>query len=571
LALLVGGLVLVFLRTPPAAQAGLGRFHFVDVSGEAGLEVVNVCGDPRRWYIPESNGNGAAWFDLENDGDLDLFLGNGQRLEYLDDGARLAVVREAESRLYANLGLLRFKDVSHETGAARTDWVNGVAVGDVDNDGDSDLYLACFGPDVCLRKEGSRLVEATAASGLGNELWAASATFGDANKDGHLDLYVANYCLFDLANPPAGGKRHVIEGVEVAWGPEGENKLGYNPGAPDLYFQNDGKGRFVERTVAAGFALQKPLCSYGCLWSDITGDGWPDLLVANDLQPANLFVNQGDGRFRDEALERGFALNHEGKPTSGMGLVVEDIDDDADFDVLRTNFDLEANSLHVNDGRGTFADRAAAHGLADPSLDKLGWDGAFFDADCDGDLELLIANGHVYPQAREIGLHDWLQPTQLFEGLPHPRYGTVWKDVTAEAGPGLAPLRSARGLALADPDDDGDHDVLIVDIGERPRFLRNDTPRRGHWLGLELVAKHGNRDGYGTRVQVQAGERTWTREVRGAGGLYSSHDRRIHVGLGEVKRVDSVRVQWPSGNLQVEMVVPIDRYHRIAERVEETR
>lgn len=568
---LVGLLLYVFLRPPRTAEAGMGRFHFVDVAAEAGLDVTVVCGDPRRWYIPESNGSGAAWLDFEGDGDLDLFVGNGQRLEYLDDGARLAIQRVATSRLFANQGLLRFQDVSKESGAERDDWVNGVAVGDVDNDGDPDLYLACFGPDVLLRKEGSRLVEATAASGLGNERWGASAAFGDANRDGFLDLYVANYCEFDLENPPAGGQRHVIEGVEVAWGPEGENQQGINPGAPDAYFLNDGKGRFLERTAQAGFALEKALCSYGAVWSDVTGDGWPDLLVANDLQPSNLFVNQGQGRFRDEAVERGFAFNAEGKPTSAMGLLVEDVDGDSDLDVLRTNFDLEPNCLHLNDGKGHFAERAAAYGLAAPSLDKLGWDGAFFDADRDGDLELLIANGHVYPQAEQVGLHAWLQPTQLFEGVPHARYGTVWEEVTAEAGPGLAPLRSARGVALGDPDDDGDHDVLVIDLDERLRFLRNDTPKRGHWLGLELVSKHGNRDAYGARVQIQAGERTWTREVRGASGLYSSHDRRVLVGLGEAERVDAVRIQWPSGNLQVETFVPIDRYHRIVERVDGAR
>jgi hypothetical protein len=563
--------VYLLLRAPDVSEASFGPFHFVDVAAQAGLDVVNVSGDARRWYIPESNGNGAAWLDYDGDGDLDLFVGNGQHLNYVDDGARLEIVHDATSRLYANQGLLRFKDVSRETGCDRHDWVNGVAVGDVDNDGDDDLYLACFGPDVLLRREGNRFVEATAASGLGNELWAASAAFGDANRDGNLDLYVANYCLFDLEHPPAGGKRNTIDGVEVAWGPEGENGKGYNPGAPDVFFRNDGEGKFRNYTNEAGFVLEKPLCSYGCVWSDVTGDGWPDLLVANDLQPANLFVNQGQGRFRDEALPRGFALNADGKPTSAMALVVEDIDDDGDFDVLRTNFDMEANCLHVNDGHGNFADRAAAYGLATPSLDKLGWDAAFFDADRDGDLDLLVANGHVYPQAEKIGLHAWLQPTQLFEGVPHLRYKTTWREVAAGAGPGLEAPHSARGIALGDPDDDGDADALIVDLDGPPRLLRNDTPKRGHWIGLELVSKYCNRDAYGTRVEIQAGDRTWTREVRGSSGLYSTNDRRVLVGLGERERIDSLRIRWPSGNVQVEKFVPIDRYQRIVERVEGTR
>ena len=568
-----GLLLYLWLRPEPAVDAGatLGRFRFVDIAAEAGLDVVNVSGDPRRWYIPESNGNGAAWLDFEDDGDLDLFIGNGQGLRYVDDGARLEIVPEATSRLYRNEGFLHFSDVSRETGAAREEWVNGVAAGDVDEDGDTDLYLACFGPDVLLRKQGNRFVEATAASGLGNELWAASAAFGDANRDGSLDLYVANYCLFDLEHPPAEGKRNVIEGVEVAWGPEGENKRGLNPGAPDAYFLNDGKGMFRAWTAEAGFELEEPLCSYGCVWSDVTDDGWPDLLVANDLQPANLFVNQGEGRFRDEALERGFAFNAEGKATSAMGLVVEDVDCDGDFDVLRTNFDMEPNCLHLNDGSGRFTDKAAAYGLADPSLDKLGWDGAFFDAEHDGDLDLLIANGHVYPQSAEIGLSAWLQSTQFFEAVPHRRFGTVWQEATADAGPGLASPHSARGVAVADPDDDGDHDVLIVDLDGPPRFLRNDSPKLGHWVGLVLVGQLGNRDAYGAKVAIKAGKKTWTREVRASSGLYSSNDPRILVGLGDVQRVDSVVIRWPNGNLQVEERVPIDGYHLVRERVEETR
>jgi hypothetical protein len=564
------GVFLLFrqLGSEPALQADeLGPFRFVDVAAEAGIDVRNVCGDARRWYIPESNGSGAAWLDYDGDGDQDLFVGNGQELAYHDDGARLEIVRTATSRLYRNEGFMRFADVSVETGTDRRDWVNAVTVGDVDSDGDPDLYLGCFGDDVLLRKEGNRYADATRASGLGNELWAAGAAFADPDRDGDLDLYVANYCQFDLDAPPAGGKRHVIDGVEVAWGPEGENQQGYNPGAPDRYHVNDGKGRFREHTEAAGFALAKALCSYAAVWSDVTADGWPDLMVANDLQPANLFVNQRDGRFLDEALERGFALNHEGKPTSGMGLLVEDVDGDGDMDVLRTNFDMEANCLHVNDGKGNFQDRAGAYGLAESSMDKLGWGGAFFDADRDGDVDLLIANGHVYPQGEALGLHAWLQPTQLFEGVPHRTYKTVWQDVTRSAGSGLAPLRSARGVALGDPDDDGDHDVLIVDVGEPPRLLRNDSAA-GHWIGLDLRGKLSNRDAYGARVQVRAGKQTWTREVRATNGLYSSHDKRVLVGLGTATQVDAVTIVWPNGEVQTLERPAIDRYHEVIERFE---
>ena len=529
------------------------HFRFVDVAAEARIDVVCVSGDPRRWYIPEGNGCGAAWLDHDGDGDMDLFVANGAGMRYVDDGARLEVVRRASSRLYRNDGGLAFTDVSEEAGAKLTSWINAVATGDVDADGDTDLYLACFGADVLLVNEGGRFVDGTAAAGLDNDLWGAGAVFGDVDNDGDLDLYVANYVAFDLDAPPEGGRRAVYDGVEVSFGPEGEAGPGINPGAPDRFWRNDGRGRFTEATEAAGFALDPPLCSYACVFADVDRDGWIDLLVANDLQPCNLFLNRGDGTFTERGVASGFALDALGEPTSAMGLFVRDVDGDGDQDVLRTNFDLEPNSLHLGDGAGRFVERAAAHGLADPSFDRLGWGGDFLDADLDGDQDLLIANGHVMPQAAEIGMSGWEMRSQLFEALPHPELGIVWRDVTAAAGPGLLPKRSSRGVALGDPDDDGDLDALIVDIDHAPRLLRNDTQRRGRWLAVRLLGdpeKGGNRDGYGAVLTVHAGGRTWTREVRTSGGLYSAHDPRTHFGLGPVEAIERVEVRWPGGATQ---------------------
>ncbi len=552
----------------PADAARPSALRFVDVAAQAGIDVVNVCGDPRRWYVVESNGNGAAWLDHDGDGDMDLFVGNGAGLNYVDDGKRLERVSSATSRLYQNEGGLRFKDVSLETGTARSDWVNAIAVGDIEGDGDPDLYLGCFGPDALLVKEGRRFVEATAERGLGNDLWAAGAAFGDANRDGFLDLYVANYCLFDLEAPPLEGKRNVIEGVEVGWGPEGENGRGLNPGAPDAFYLGGPEGRFRKATRDAGLELEKPLCSYACVFGDVDLDGWPDIMVANDLQPANLFMNQGNGSFRDEALERGFAYGADGKPTSAMGLFVEDFDWDGDFDVVRTNFDFEPNSLHVNDGAGRFEERAAKHGLAEPSLDKLGWGGGFLDADLDGDLDLLVANGGVYPQAEAIGMHGWVQQSQVYEGVAHRYFGVVWEDATERSGPGLQALTSARGVAIGDPDDDGDPDALIVDVDAPPRLLENRSLRAGRWLGVRLVGRWSNRDGYGAKVRVRAEDKTWTREMKTTDGLYSANDPRLLFGLGDVAGVDSIEIQWPSGVTQLVGSPTLDRYHVIHESAE---
>ena len=541
-----------------ADDVPVGDLRFVDVAAAAGIDVVNRSGDPRRWYIPESNGCGAAWLDHDGDGDMDLFVANGAGLRYHDDGARLEVVHDASSRLYRNEGELRFVDATPGSGAGRSEWINGVATGDVDNDGDPDLYLACFGKDVLLRRDSERFVDATRSAGLGSELWGAGAAFGDANRDGNLDLYVANYCLFDVNAPPAGGERNVIDGVEIGWGPEGENDRGLNPGAPDRYYAGDGDGGFHETTAGAGLELEKALCSYAAVFSDVDDDGWVDLLVSNDLQPANLFVNQGDGTFVDEAPERGFAYDANGNVTSAMGLFVEDVDADGDFDVLRTNFDLEPNSLHVNQGAGTYRERAEVYGLAEASMDRLGWGGGFFDADCDGDFDLLVANGHVIPRADEIGMHPWAQASQLFEGVAHRRFGIVWRDVTAGSGSGLRPLRSARGVAFGDPDDDGDVDALVVDIDHAPRLLENRSLRKGRWIAVRTVGRWSNRDGYGAKVTVRAGGRAWVREMRTAHGLYSAHDPRLHFGLGDVSAIESVEVRWPNGIVQVVSDPPLD-------------
>ncbi|HED65546.1 MAG TPA: CRTAC1 family protein [Planctomycetes bacterium] len=565
----------------PQAQEPAPPFLFNDMASNAGIDVVNRSGDPRRWYIPESNGCGAAWLDYDGDGDMDLFIANGAGMTYHDDGARLEVVHDASSRLYRNDGDWKFTDVTEEAGAGSNAWINAVTAADADGDGDTDLYLACFGEDVYLRNEGGRFVDATAESGLGNPLWGAGASFCDVDRDGDLDLFVSNYVVFDCDAPPNGGKRMEIDGVEVGLGPEGEAGEGINPGAPNLFFENVGKGRFREATQAAGFALEKPLCSYACVFADVDSDGWPDLLVANDLQPANLFHNRGDGTFEDQASERGFALDAEGKPTSAMGLCVADVDGDGDLDVLRTNFDFEPNSLHLNDGAGRFIERAGPAGLAGASVDRLGWGGGFFDADLDGDLDLFVANGHVYPQASEIGMNGWEQESQLFEGVPGGPTGMRWIDVTERVAGALAAPRSARGVAFGDADDDGDLDLVIVDIDRVPRLLRNDTPHRGHWLGVRLAGNAPNTAGLGARVAVEAGGRRWIQEVHTSDGLYSSHDPRLFFGLGPLApaadtadRADAaslratVRVSWPSGRTQTLTDIPLDRFLTVREPTE---
>ncbi len=547
------------------------EFAFVDRAQDVGIAEKLVSGDPRRWYIIESNGSGAAWLDYDSDGDPDLFLANGCGVRYLEDGARLELERTATSRLYRNDGDWQFSDVTEAAGASRSDWINAVATGDIDNDGDPDLYLACFGADVLLRNDAGRFVDVTRASSLGNERWGAGAVFLDVDKDGALDLFVSNYVEFDLAAPPAGGARDVIEGVEIAWGPIAENPHGYNPGAHNLFYSGDGSGNFVERTEQAGLRLPTPSCSYAAVSSDLDGDGWPDLVVANDGQASNLFMNQGDGTFRDEAELRGFAFDGDGNATAAMGVTIEDVDQDGDMDVLRTNFDFELNTLLINDGTGRFVDRTLHSGLGQPSFDKLGWAAAFFDAECDGDLDLAVANGHVMPQAEQIGMSGWRMPTQLFACELEPNGLPRFTDVTNQAGPGLGGLHSARGMALADVDDDGDVDLCVTALDEPPRLLENRSQRRGHWVQVGLEGTRSNRSAFGAKIEVHVAGRTYVREMRSTQGLYSSHDTRLHFGLGEARSVDRIVVHWPSGVVSGHEDIELDTFVELREPEQDPR
>jgi hypothetical protein len=553
------------------APEGPGALSFEVVPADmSGLTAPIVSGDPRRWYIPESNGSGAAWIDYDCDGDFDLFVGNGCNVEYVDDGKVFKILRNATSHLYQNNLHFRFRDVTAEAGVGCTEWVNGVATGDIDGDGDPDLYLANFGRDVLYRNAGGpgatafRFVDATEESGIHNLRWAASAAFGDLDNDGDLDLYVANYVEFDPANPPAGGKRNVIGGVEVGWGPEKENP-GINLGAPDVYYRNDGNGKFADATRESGFELKKPLCSYAVVFSDVDHDGWQDVLVANDGQPANLFMNRKNGTFAEEGEARGFAFDANGKPTAAMGLSVEDYDFDGDMDVFRTNFQLEANSLHVNDGKGYFTDRAAEAGLAATSVDRLGWACAFVDFENDGIPDLVVANGHVYPQAELIHFGTFLQPMQFYHGRETSPGKVVFDDITQQFDPSIRDAVAGRSLALCDLDLDGALDFVLTMIDLPPRLVRNRTPHRGAWISISLRGSRANRDGYGARVAVTCGGRTWTKEMRTTQGLYSSNAPRLHFGLGDVRQIDRIAVEWPGGTRQEIGPVAIDQFLMIRE------
>ena len=531
-----------------AAAAEQPAVYFVDVARESGIDYENVSGSPEQGYILETISAGAAFLDVEGDGDQDLYLVNGTRLQ--DPPAA------AGNRFYRHRGpgaAPLFEEATAEFGLAHTGWGMGCAVGDADNDGDPDLYVTYWGANrLHLNQAGEGFVEAGEQAGVDDGGWGSSAAFGDLDGDGLLDLYVVNYVEFDLADPPGGWLGCRYKGLSSYCGPEGI------PGQADRVYRNLGGGRFSEAGDAAGISRHR-LPGLGVVLSDLDADGDPDIYVANDSEANLLFRNEGGFRFREVGTAAGLAYSEDGRAQAGMGVHSGDYDGDGDFDLFVTNFSDDVNTLYANRGDGTFADATHAAGLGGVVQPFLGWSTAFLDFDSDGWLDLFVANGHVYPQLRELpsGLR-YAQRNLLYRNL-----GGRFEEVGGGAAGDWPAEGVSRAAAVADYDDDGDPDILFVNLNDRPALLRNDSRGGNGWIGLELAAGAGDPEGTGARVELWSAGSRQLREVRRGYGFQSSHDPRLLFGLGPASRADSLVVVWPSGAR--ERVVPeaANRYWRL--------
>ncbi len=542
------------VSTPGAAQSAPAPADpgvtFVDEAAEAGLLLLNVSGGAAKRHIVESTGSGACFLDYDLDGDLDVYLVNGGTLEPPSPGE--PPVRDA---LYENLGGGEFLDVTARAGVGDPGWGGGCAAADYDGDGDTDLYLTNYGPDVLYRNDGDRtFTDATRTAGLGDPRWSAGAAFLDYDLDGDLDLYVASYLRFDAADPGVLARRCRWKGAEVMCGPRGF------PPESDRLYRNDGAGAFTDVTAEAGVAAEARF-GLGVVSGDLDADGDPDVVVADDSDGNLLWSNDGRGRFTDEAVPAGVALSGDGRAQAGMGAELGDYDGDGDEDLVVTSFSDDHDTLYRNEGDLLFVDASREAGLDPATRSALAWAAVFLDYDNDADLDLFIANGHVYP---EVDTHDpatsYRQRNTLFENR-----GGRFHDVTDQAGPGFAPARSGRGAAVGDYDDDGDVDILVVNQDDVPALLRNDGGNRRRWIKLQLVGRKSNREGIGARVVVEAGGRRQFREMRRQSGYYASHDPRMHFGLGEAGRVERVTIRWPSGREQTVGELPADHLVTIDE------
>jgi hypothetical protein len=525
----------------------------VDVAAEAGLTRVTLAGRPGKDHLLDSAGTGAAWLDYDRDGNLDAYIVNGWRLS-----ADHKVAEKGRNALYRNRGDGTFDDVTDEAGVdGEGHWGSGLAVADYDDDGWPDILVTNFGPNLLYRNRGDGTFE-NLAPGLGIEVpgWNTGAVFFDADGDGHLDLYIAAYIDHTLEDVLAARRELSWKGLEmVALGPFGL------PGAPDHFFLADGRGGFVEATEKAGLADQGDAYGFTTRAADLDLDGDLDLYVANDSDPNYHYRNSGDGTFQNVGLWSGAALDGAGAAQAGMGIAINDTDGDGLPDIVVTNFAEDATTLYKGDGHGFFEDVSNQAGLSETTFLKLSWGAALADLDSDGDRDLAIANGHLYPQVASHPEHgvSYLQTNLLMENTGGGRF----VDVSAAAGPGFALRQCSRAVATGDYDNDGDLDLLITNLDEPPVLLRNDSAG-GAWLTVICETPPGRGPLVGTRVTVEAGGRRLVGEIASSGSFLSAHDPRLHFGLGQAGRVDRVEVIWPDGKQTVRTDVAVNQFLSIS-------
>jgi enediyne biosynthesis protein E4 len=521
--------------------------QLIDVAAAAGLTHPSIYGGvDRKRFIIETNGAGVALVDYDRDGWVDALVLSGTRLA--DDSRRDAVFPAGQTptnRLYRNQRDGTFTDVTDRAGLRRTAWSSSVCAGDYDNDGWIDLFVTAYGHNVLYRNVSGRFDEVTERAGLSarERRWGSGCSFVDYDRDGRLDLFVANYLRFDLANAPEAGQGAscVWKGIPVNCGPKGL------PTETNLLFRNRGDGTFENVSEASGIARVAGRYSMTAAAADLTGDGWTDLYVASDSTAAILYRNNQDGTFTDIALESGAAYNEQGSPQAGMGLGIGDFNGDGRFDLLKTHFADDIPALYRAIRPGVWEDVATSAGLGVQNR-HVEWGGGFPDLDNDGRPDIFYVTGNVYPEVeRVLPQYPHRGPRVVFRNAGN----ETFEDVTAASGPGALTPHSSRGAAFGDVDNDGDVDVLIMNMNEPPSLLRNDYRGPHHWIAVRLEGAASNRAALGASVLVTAGGRTQAQPVLSQSSYYSHNDLRLHFGLGASERADRIEVRWPGGHMDV--------------------
>jgi len=532
---------------------------FVDVASKAGITVRNVNGSiEAKHYIIEATGSGVAILDYDRDGWPDIFLVNGTTLpgEKSEGGET-----KPTNHLFHNNHDGTFTDVTAKAGLISSGWGQGVCVGDYDNNGFEDIYVTSYGKNHLFHNQGNgtfkEVGEQAGVAGTGKE-WGTGCAFIDYDRDGKLDLAVANYVHFDLTHTPAPGQGAgcIWKGTPVMCGPRGLES------APNVLYHNLGGGKFENASKSSGFEHTNGHYCFSITTLDYNNDGWPDLYIACDSTPAILYRNNHDGTFTDTASDAGVAFNEDGREQAGMGSTSADYDGDGKLDLFKTNFSDDTSTLYRNNGDGTYTDMTFPAGLG-INTDALGWGTMFTDVDNDGWPDLLVVNGHVYPEVDSAKLGSlYHEPRFLYYNLGNGKF----RDLSKVSGPGLVDPRSSRGLAIGDLFNDGRLEAVINNLSDRPMLLVNLASNQNHWLGVHLIGTSSNRDGIGARVTLRSAKRVWVDEVRSGSSYNSSSDLRLHFGLGTETHLTQIDVRWPNG--KTEIFVPPPTVDHIIELTE---
>jgi len=510
---------------------------FVDVAKSAGVDAQNVWGGiESKKYIIEAKGSGLGWIDYDNDGWIDIYYTNGIRFDesYTEENA-------PTSHLYRNNRDGTFTDVTRAAGVGRTGWQTAVCVGDFNNDGWDDLYCGFWGHSILYRNNGDgTFTDVTRESGLYREEvnWGTGCTWFDYDRDGNLDLYASNYIELDVSKVPAPGDNAdcVWKGIPVLCGPRGLQ------GAADFLYHNNGDGTFTDVTEVSGVSVAGPGYAITAVSADFDNDDWPDIYVAIDSEPSLLFINNHDGTFEESAMIAGCGYSEDGQEQAGMGVGVADFNCDGWLDIFKTNFQNDTCNLYQSNQDGTFTDIYAMAGLG-RNTQYVNWGAGFIDYDNDGWTDIFYVTGHVYPRIERMNVDAELKtPRIVYRNLSDGKF----QDVSSQLGTGVTQRFASRGCAFGDYDNDGDVDVVVLNMNDRFSLLRCDGGNENNWIKLKLIGTRANRSAIGARVRVVTGGHAQIDEVRSGGSVMSQNDLRLHFGLAQATEVDLLEVKWPT-------------------------